>query len=97
VTLHHVPRRAPNSEAGIWLAEGAWGAHGRLTRRDAGWLWHLQGAIGLAPAGNPSDFLSAAVERSAFGGTVVMGGGWGRSGGMAHLSWRVPLNPEDGR
>jgi hypothetical protein len=91
VSLHHVPRRAPSSEAGVWFAANSWGAHGRLAWRASGWLWHLQGAVGAAPAGIPSDFVSAAVELPALNGTLHFGGGWGAQGGLAQLSLRVPL------
>jgi hypothetical protein len=93
VTLHHVPRRAPSSEAGIWFGDATWGAHGRMSWQGRGALWHLQGALGVSPAGTPSDYLNATVELPTDHGTVVLGGGWGRSGPLAKLSVRVPLSP----
>jgi len=93
VTLHHVPRRAPAAEAGVWLAAGGWGVHGRLARRDAGKLWQLQGALGLGPSGTPSDYLTATIEVPALQGTLSLGGGWSRAGPLAQLRLRIPLAP----
>lgn len=90
LSLHHVPRRAPASEAGLWLAAERWGGYARVMQRTPAGLWQLHGSWGASPLGTPSDYLGVAFERPWGDGQLTLGAGWGSQGVLARVGYRAP-------
>jgi hypothetical protein len=96
ITLHHVPRRAPESRATLWWG-GAWGAPGpgfefAWVTREAGSQLTLAGGWGPAWADRPRGHGALAFQTPLGGGTAQLGWRWQADGaGVVEVGWSWPL------
>jgi len=92
LTVHHVPRRAPESRLTVW-----WGGDGRAPTpglelawvvRDGGTRATLAGAIGPRWSDRPAAYLVAALQAPWGIGTVHVSGRWVAPGAASlELAW----------
>jgi len=92
LTIHHVPRRAPESQLTAW-----WGGDATTGGPGLEWAWvvrqggtqaTLAGAIGPRWTDRPEAYLAAAWQRPWGPGTVHLGGRWVAPGAASfELAW----------
>ena len=92
VTVHHVPRRAPESRLTAWWgADAAGGGPGlelAWVVRQGGAQATLAGAIGPRWSDRPDAYLAASLQRPWGAGTVYVGGRWvARGAASLELAW----------
>ena len=96
LTLHHAPRRAPESRLTLW-----WGGDAETTGpglelawvvRDAGAQASLAAGLGPRWSERAHAYLAAALQRPWGDGTAHLGGRWARGSGAAlELAWVLTL------
>lgn len=97
LTLHHVPRRAPESRLTLW-----WGGDAVATGpglelawvvRDAGAQAALSAGLGPRWSERPLAYVAAALQRPWGVGTAHLGGRWAEGRGAAlELAWVLPVD-----
>jgi hypothetical protein len=92
MTVHHVPRRAPESRLTAWWGSDAWGGGPGLELawvvREGGAQATLAGAIGPRWSDRPEAYLAAAFQRPWGAATVHVGGRWvARGAASLELAW----------
>lgn len=96
VTLHHVPRRAPESRLGAWWGDGTGGAGPGVeiawVAREAATQLTMAAGWGPPWTDRPRAYAALAVAQPWRDGTLQLGGRWvdGRSASV-ELAWVQPL------
>jgi hypothetical protein len=96
LTLHHVPRRAPESRATLWWG-GAWsslapGVEVSWVAREAGAQLTLAGGWGPAWTDRPQAYGALAVQAPIGAGTAHLGWRWqAEDAGVVDVGWTRPL------